>query len=121
MLFADSPSPVNSPHDSNSNVNIKVVCRFRPQNSLEIERGGKEGVSFDDEMTSVQMTNSKLVDSTFSFDRIFDKTCSQADLFNYSAASIVQDTIRGYNGTIFAYGQTGTISNLHQEAERRTR
>lgn len=33
--------------------NIKVVCRFRPQNSLEIREGGVPIISIDDEGTNV--------------------------------------------------------------------
>jgi kinesin family protein 5 len=29
-------------------------------------------------------------------------------VFNYSASSIVEDIMNGYNGTIFCYGQTGS-------------
>lgn len=35
--------------------NIKVVCRFRPQNSLEIREGGVPIISIDDEGTNVQL------------------------------------------------------------------
>ena len=31
----------------------------------------------------------------------------QADVFNYSIRSTVDDILNGYNGTVFAYGQTG--------------
>jgi kinesin family protein 5 len=31
----------------------------------------------------------------------------QADVFDYSIRSTVDDIINGYNGTVFAYGQTG--------------
>lgn len=35
--------------------NIKVVCRFRPQNSLENREGGVPIISIDDEGTNVQL------------------------------------------------------------------
>ena len=31
----------------------------------------------------------------------------QTDVYNHCAAQSVQDIFQGYNGTIFAYGQTG--------------
>lgn len=43
----------------------------------------------------------------FTFDNIFSPTCTQADLFNGCAKQIVDEVLDGYNGTIFAYGQTG--------------
>lgn len=38
------------PQDVN---NIRVVCRFRPQNARENREGGTEVVNFDDEMSTV--------------------------------------------------------------------
>lgn len=35
--------------------NIKVVCRFRPQNSLENREGGVPIISIDEEGTNVQL------------------------------------------------------------------
>ena len=45
---------------------------------------------------------------TFTFDRVFDWNCSQSEVFNDTALPIIHSTLEGYNGTIFAYGQTGT-------------
>lgn len=36
--------------------NIKVVCRFRPQNSLEIKEGGKPIIDINEEGTQVGLT-----------------------------------------------------------------
>ena len=44
----------------------------------------------------------------FTFDFTFDKSSSQKVIFEKSAKDIVEFVIKGYNGTIFAYGQTGT-------------
>jgi hypothetical protein len=43
----------------------------------------------------------------FSFDAVFSATSSQRTIFDTCAAPIVQSVLDGYNGTIFAYGQTG--------------
>ncbi|KAJ3330044.1 hypothetical protein HDU76_006540 [Blyttiomyces sp. JEL0837] len=87
--------------------NIRVVCRFRPQNKREISENGVPIVSFDDDMTTVKF-ESKDYPGTFAFDRIFDWNNTQMDVFNYAAGAVVEDVMRGYNGTIFAYGQTGS-------------
>jgi kinesin family protein 5 len=34
-------------------------------------------------------------------------SCKQSDIFNFSIKSTVDDILNGYNGTVFAYGQTG--------------
>ena len=38
----------------------------------------------------------------------FGTDCKQKDIFDHAALPIVQSVLEGYNGTIFAYGQTGT-------------
>ena len=43
----------------------------------------------------------------FTFDRVFDTASRQTDVFDFSIRSTVDDILNGYNGTVFAYGQTG--------------
>lgn len=44
----------------------------------------------------------------WSFDRVFHGDTPQADIFNLAARETVEDVLKGYNGTIFAYGQVQT-------------
>ncbi|KAF1956971.1 kinesin-domain-containing protein [Byssothecium circinans] len=84
---------------------IKVVARFRPQNKVEIASGGEPIVEFkDDDTCTIQ---SKEASGSFTFDRVFDMTSRQNDVFDYSIRPTVDDILNGYNGTVFAYGQTG--------------
>ncbi|KAL2142678.1 hypothetical protein VTI28DRAFT_833 [Corynascus sepedonium] len=89
---------------SNAN-SIKVVARFRPQNRVEIESGGQPIVSFDGPDTCT--VDSREAQGTFTFDRVFDMSCKQSDIFDFSIKPTVDDILNGYNGTVFAYGQTG--------------
>ncbi|KAI6087815.1 kinesin-domain-containing protein [Hypoxylon rubiginosum] len=84
---------------------IKVVARFRPQNKIELASGGEPIVSFDGPDTCA--INSQEAAGSFTFDRVFDMQCKQADIFDYSIRPTVDDILNGYNGTVFAYGQTG--------------
>jgi kinesin family protein 5 len=84
--------------------NIKVVARFRPQNKTELAHGGEPIVKFLDNETC-SITSS--ANAPFAFDRVFDMSSTQADIFNFSIRTTVQDVMNGYNGTVFAYGQTG--------------
>jgi DNA replication protein DnaC len=38
----------------------------------------------------------------------FDWNVLQETIYNKCAAHIIENVLEGYNGTIFAYGQTGT-------------
>lgn len=87
--------------------NIRVVCRYRPQNKREIEEGGKYSTIVDEDGTTCRI-DSKDYPGSFTFDKVFDWSASQSQLFDYTALATVQDVMRGYNGTIFAYGQTGS-------------
>jgi len=44
----------------------------------------------------------------FSFDKIFGPGCTQQEVYEYAAKPVVDDILRGYNGTIFVYGQTSS-------------
>ncbi|KAI9141288.1 kinesin heavy chain [Paraphysoderma sedebokerense] len=87
--------------------NIKVICRFRPQNSREISEGGNVIVRFDDNGETVYFDGNEY-NGNFTFDRAFSPDTTQEAVFNYSVKSTVDDVLKGYNGTVFAYGQTGS-------------
>ncbi|QUC20210.1 uncharacterized protein UV8b_04451 [Ustilaginoidea virens] len=84
---------------------IKVVARFRPQNRIELESGGKPIVTFSSEDSC--SLDSREAQGSFTFDRVFDMGCKQQDIFDFSIRPTVDDILNGYNGTVFAYGQTG--------------
>lgn len=107
---------------SSSNT-IKVVARFRPQNRVELESGGQPIVKFEGDDTVA--IDSKEAQGSFTFDRVFNMQCKQSDIFDYSIRPTVDDILNGYNGTVFAYGQTGAGksytmmgSNIDDEAGR---
>lgn len=48
------------------------------------------------------------VPKQFTFDSVYDWNSEQENIFAETAYPICNNVIQGYNGTIFAYGQTGT-------------
>ena len=94
-----------------ANDEIKVCLRFRPQSSKEKSNGGKrcinivpaeEGLST---MVSLEsLDNDKHV---FSFDQILPENSSQQDVYDHIGKPIVDEFLRGKNGCLLAYGQTG--------------
>ena len=44
----------------------------------------------------------------FTFDSVYDWTNTQQEIYEETGAPIISNVLEGYNGTIFAYGQTGT-------------
>ncbi|XP_043361047.1 kinesin heavy chain isoform X2 [Dermochelys coriacea] len=82
---------------------IKVMCRFRPLNEAEILRGDKFIPKFKGEETVVIGPAKPYV-----FDRVLPPNTTQEQVYNACAKQIVKDVLEGYNGTIFAYGQTSS-------------
>ncbi|KAI8983999.1 kinesin heavy chain [Mycotypha africana] len=85
--------------------NIKVVCRFRPQNKLEIKEGGVPIIELSEDGTGISLKGKDAC--SFSFDKCFGSNTKQSEIFEYAIKSTVDDVVAGYNGTVFAYGQTG--------------
>ncbi|KAI6109218.1 kinesin heavy chain [Pisolithus croceorrhizus] len=108
-----------------SSTNIKVVCRFRPPNALELREGGEIIVAFDDNLQTVMMRNSQSVSGPekdgFTFDRVFPMGTKQHEVFDYGVKDIVKDVLDGYNGTVFAYGQTGSGEDLYNDGKLQSR
>uniref|UniRef100_A0A8C5GCN5 Kinesin heavy chain-like n=1 Tax=Gouania willdenowi TaxID=441366 RepID=A0A8C5GCN5_GOUWI len=82
--------------------NIKVLCRFRPLNQSEIIRGDLFLPKFQGDDTVI------FGGKSFVFDRVFPTNTTQEQVYNSCAKQIVKDVLCGYNGTIFAYGQTAS-------------
>ncbi|KAI0225386.1 hypothetical protein L0F63_001825, partial [Massospora cicadina] len=98
--------------------NIRVLCRFRPQNKREIDSGGEPIISYSEDKTTVKI-HSREYPGEYTFDAIFDHTTTQSSFLKLPSGppSMVPypqlanrnlDVINGYNGTVFAYGQTGS-------------
>uniref|UniRef100_A0AAQ5ZXW6 Kinesin-like protein n=1 Tax=Amphiprion ocellaris TaxID=80972 RepID=A0AAQ5ZXW6_AMPOC len=81
---------------------VKVMCRFRPLNDAERSRGDKEVPKFNGEDTVV------VAGKPYVFDRVLPPNTEQVQVYDACAKQIVRDVLGGYNGTIFAYGQTSS-------------
>ncbi|EFN77765.1 Kinesin heavy chain [Harpegnathos saltator] len=84
---------------------IKVVCRFRPLNDSEEKAGSKFIVKFP---SGVEDNCISIGGKVYLFDKVFKPNATQDKVYNEAAKSIVTDVLAGYNGTIFAYGQTSS-------------
>lgn len=105
FLFLPLPSLLSS-----NMSNVRVVCRTRPLNRAEIERGGYNILEYSSDFSSMQIQNpgDERMKHTFNFDRCFPPGTHQADVYNFVAKPILDDVFHGYNGTLFVYGQTGS-------------
>ncbi|XP_054024652.1 kinesin-like protein KIF3A isoform X3 [Melanerpes formicivorus] len=101
--------------------NVKVVVRCRPLNDREKATGYKMAVSVDEmrgTITVHKTDSSNEPPKTFTFDTVFGPESKQLDVYNLTARPIIDSVLEGYNGTIFAYGQTGTGKTFTMEGVR---
>lgn len=92
---------------------VKVVVRCRPLNRKEESNGPAGGiVQMDLKLGQVILRNPRAPPSeplkTFTFDAVYDQNSKQQDLYEESVRPLIDSVLAGFNGTIFAYGQTGT-------------
>ena len=88
---------------------VKVFVRLRPYSSKEKEQG------LDDTHIELFDTETKVINvrkdydkKTFKFDELLPMEIAQVDIFKLVGQPVIDSFLQGFNGTIFAYGQTGT-------------
>ena len=69
---------------------------------------------------SVLPSSKKVKDQVFAFDRVFDDTTNQSDVYEGTTKNLLDSVLDGYNATVFAYGATGcgkthTITGTSQQ------
>ena len=84
---------------------VKVAIRVRPMNAHEKEQNSTLCVEVDTVNNTVSVT--KTDTKTFQFDYVYPMETTQRQIYDEVAFPIVDSIFQGYNGTIFAYGQTG--------------
>ncbi|PNH06269.1 Kinesin-II subunit [Tetrabaena socialis] len=89
---------------------VKVCVRCRPLNSKEKGDNRSTILEVDQKTGLVTLHNPKGDEppKNFTFDISFDWNVTQKEVYDIVARPIVNSVADGYNGTIFAYGQTGT-------------
>jgi len=102
-MSSQSPSTTINASPTTSNEKIKVAIRIRPP--IGREKEFEEAISVPNNQTIVIQKSKQR--SEMQFDRVFDTTTTQEQVFEEIRENI-DSVLDGYNGTIFAYGQTGT-------------
>ncbi len=123
--------------DENGEINIQVVVRCRGRSPLEIQQrtpiitsttgavsrditietsvaSGGMGAYPSASAAALGLPMSSLagreggVSKTYAFDKVFGPEADQTCVYREVGESMLDEVLRGYNCTIFAYGQTGT-------------
>ncbi|XP_053960731.1 kinesin-like protein Klp68D [Anastrepha ludens] len=101
---------------------VQVVVRCRPISNREQSEGSEEVVSVYPNRGVVEITNlteaNKEQTKMFTYDAAYDASASQINLYNEVVFPLVSSVLEGFNGCIFAYGQTGTGKTFTMEGVR---
>ena len=83
---------------------VKVGVRIRPLLAKERHQNNS--------LTSYDAESIEFKNQTFTYDYVFGMEMPQAELYHSTAAPMLKSFLDGFNVTIMAYGQTGTVSNF---------
>lgn len=89
-------------------VNVKVAVRCRPMSSKEIAKNCTNIIEMTDKTVHVKGVDQNQEEKDFTFDHCYDGNSTQGQVYGDLGRPIVSQALDGFNGTIFAYGQTGT-------------
>lgn len=89
---------------------VKVCIRVRPMNSKESSENEEEIITCNEKRGEIYLKNpdDPKKPFMFTFDNVFGQNSTQQSIYDACAKPIVDALLKGFNCTIFAYGQTGT-------------
>nr|AMS24206.1 armadillo repeat-containing kinesin b [Marsilea vestita] len=100
----------NHNHDSSVSGRVRVAVRMRPRNSEEMlaDADFADCVELQPELKRLKLRKNNWDCETYEFDEILTEFSSQKRVYEVVAKPVVESVLEGYNGTVMAYGQTGT-------------
>ncbi|KAL2902237.1 Kinesin-like protein KIN-UA [Bienertia sinuspersici] len=89
---------------------VRVAVRLRPRNGEELvaDADFADCVELLPELKRLKLCKNNWDSDTYEFDEVLTEFASQKRVYEVVAKPVVESVLDGYNGTIMAYGQTGT-------------
>ncbi|KAG5237767.1 armadillo repeat-containing kinesin protein [Salix suchowensis] len=89
---------------------VRVAVRSRPRNAEELisDADFNDCVELYPELKRLKLKKNNWSSESYRFDEVFTETASQKRVYEVVAKPVVESVLSGYNGTVMAYGQTGT-------------
>ncbi|XP_027111496.1 kinesin-like protein KIN-UC isoform X2 [Coffea arabica] len=108
-----SPSPSSSSSSYLSNDpepgRVRVAVRLRPRIAADLSDADyPDCVEVQPELKKLKLRKNNWSAEYFRFDEVFATSASQKRVYEVVAKPVVESVLDGYNGTVMAYGQTGT-------------
>ncbi|KAG8035349.1 hypothetical protein G9C98_006795 [Cotesia typhae] len=86
---------------------VKVAVRCRPMSQKELSAGCQNAVTIDPLSKNCTLEGTGGSGKMYQFDAAFGPESSTEKVYEDVGSVIVEAVLEGYNGTVFAYGQTG--------------
>ncbi|KAK9836595.1 hypothetical protein WJX74_004004 [Apatococcus lobatus] len=86
--------------------NISVSVRVRPLSQVELEKGSAWKVD-NNKITACASAREQTAEP-YSLDNVFNESCTTEFIYKHTTQEVVAKVIGGFNGTVFAYGQTSS-------------
>eukprot|EP00948_MAST-09A_sp_MAST-9A-sp1_P002281 g2281.t1 len=99
---------------------VHVAVRCRPLNDRERISGNRSIVHCSSSSNTLEVedvASNGNRSKKFTFDHVFDENTDQPTVYDTVVSPIVQEVLKGYNCTVFAYGQTGTGKTYTMEGK----
>ncbi|KAJ9188432.1 hypothetical protein P3X46_003791 [Hevea brasiliensis] len=89
---------------------VRVAVRLRPRNAEELvaDADFADCVELQPELKRLKIRKNNWDSDTYEFDEVLTEFASQKRVYEVVAKPVVESVLEGYNGTVMAYGQTGT-------------
>ena len=108
MIVAVRSRPLNKMELTYSNIktieieNLKTLIITEPT-QYNYTQDGSKYINKDNALEIIQSKQTK-----FEFDYAFDENTQQEDIYHFTTEHLIESVMEGYNGTVFAYGATGS-------------
>ncbi|XP_022765450.1 kinesin-like protein KIN-UC [Durio zibethinus] len=96
--------------DENDPGRVRVAVRLRPRNAEDLlsDADFADCVELQPQLKRLKLRKNNWSSESYKFDEVFTETASQKCVYEVVAKPVVEIVLSGYNGTVMAYGQTGT-------------
>ncbi|XP_052184340.1 kinesin-like protein KIN-UC isoform X3 [Diospyros lotus] len=89
---------------------VRVAVRLRPRNTEDLlsDADFADCVELQPELKKLKLKKNNWSSESYRFDEVFSESASQRRVYEVVAKPVIESVLNGYNGTVMAYGQTGT-------------
>ncbi|PON34472.1 Kinesin-like protein [Trema orientale] len=100
----------STPETEQDSERVRVAVRLRPKNAEDLipDSDFADCVELQPELKRLKLRKNNWNSESYRFDEVFTDTASQRRVYEAVAKPVVESVLSGYNGTVMAYGQTGT-------------